>query len=120
MAFVIPILVLAAVQTHPATAAACLVSPSNGQVLEDRVDWLGSPNAVEVQNGARGNAIVKIREASTGKLLVTVFVLRNQTARYDGIPDGAYQLQYAIGGYQFLEYFPSRHLLLLAFTSCFG
>lgn len=97
MAFVIPILALAAAQTHPGADAACLVSPLNGQVLEDRVDWLGSPNAVEVQNGSRGNAIVKIREASTGKLLVTVFVLKNATARYDGIPDGAYTLQYAIG-----------------------
>jgi len=97
MAFVIPILALAAAQTHPAAESACLVSPLNGQVLEDRVDWLGSPNAVEVQNGSRGNAIVKIREAGTGKLLVTVFVLKNETARYDGIPDGAYTLQYAIG-----------------------
>jgi len=97
MGLVIPILALVAVQPHPATEAACLVSPANGQVLEDRVDWLGSPNAVEVQNGPRGNAIVKIREASTGKLLVTVFVLKNETARYDGIPDGAYTLQYAIG-----------------------
>jgi hypothetical protein len=97
MGFVIPILALAAAQAHPAMEAACLVSPLNGQVLEDRVDWLGSPNAVEVQNGSRGNAIVKIREAETGKLLVTVFVLKNETARYDGIPDGAYTLQYAIG-----------------------
>jgi hypothetical protein len=75
----------------------CLISPSNGQVLEDRVDWLGSPNSVEIQNGARGNAIVKIREAATGKLLVTVFVFKDETARYDGIPDGIYTLQYAIG-----------------------
>lgn len=96
MAFLIPLLALAAAQ-HPAAEAACLVSPLNGQVLEDRVDWLGSPNAVEVQNGSLGNAIVKVREASTGKLLVTVFVLKNATARYDGIPDGAYTLQYAIG-----------------------
>lgn len=97
MAFVIPILALAAAQTQPATEAACLVSPLNGQVLEDRVDWLGSPNAVEVRNGSRGNAIVKIREAETGRLLVTVFVLKDETARYQGIPDGAYTLQYAIG-----------------------
>jgi hypothetical protein len=76
---------------------ACLVSPLNGQVLEDRVDWLGSTNAVEIQNGSRGNAIVKIREAATGRLLVTVFILRNETARYDGIPDGVYTIQYAIG-----------------------
>lgn len=97
MAFVIPILALVAAQTQPATQVACLVSPANGQVLEDRVDWLGSPNAVEVQNGSRGNAVVKIREATTGKLLVTVFVLKDATARYDGIPDGVYTLQYAIG-----------------------
>jgi hypothetical protein len=77
--------------------ATCLVSPLNGQVLEDRVDWLGSTNAVEIQNGPRGNAIVKIREAATGKLLVTVFIRRNETARYDGIPDGTFTIQYAIG-----------------------
>jgi hypothetical protein len=76
---------------------ACLISPLNGQVLEDRVDWLGSTNAVEIRNGSRGNAIVKIREADTGRLLVTVFILKNETARYDGIPDGAYTIQYAIG-----------------------
>jgi hypothetical protein len=90
-------LTISAASVHAAPGAACLISPLNGQVLEDRVDWLGSPNSVEIQNGGRGNAIVKIREASTGKLLVTVFVLKNETARYDGIPDGVYRLQYAIG-----------------------
>jgi hypothetical protein len=91
-------LVVLATSMHAAAREpACLVSPLNGQVLEDRVDWLGSTNVVEIQNGLRGNAIVKIREAATGRLLVTVFVLRNEVARYEGIPDGAYTIQYAIG-----------------------
>jgi hypothetical protein len=92
------LLTLSTVSMHMAVQEqACLTSPLNGQVLEDRVDWLGSTNAVEIRNGSRGNAIVKIREAATGKLLVTVFILRNETARYDGIPDGIYTIQYAIG-----------------------
>ena len=75
----------------------CTHLPSSGKVLEDHVGWGERANVVAVRNGARGNAIVKIREAGTGKLLVSFFVANNDSARYELVPDGTYRIQFAFG-----------------------
>jgi hypothetical protein len=80
-----------------AVAAQPGCSPRNGQVLTDRTGWTERTNRLEIRNGSRGNAIIKIRDAATGKMLVSFFVESNATAIYDLIPDGSYRFQFAFG-----------------------
>lgn len=77
----------------------CATPPSNGQVLADKTGWSEHANSLEIQNGSGGNAIIKIRDAATGKMLISFFVEDNATASYEFIPDGAYRFQYAFGNY---------------------
>jgi hypothetical protein len=82
--------------TAPA-APTCATLPSNGQVLTDNTSWSEKANSLEIQNGSGGNAIIKIRDAGTGRMLISFFVEDNATARYELIPDGSYRIQYAFG-----------------------
>lgn len=52
---------------------------------------------LEISNGTSGDAIIKIRDANTGALKLSFFVSRGNSARIDGLPDGYYRFQYALG-----------------------
>lgn len=54
-------------------------------------------HVLEIDNGARGNAIIKVRDANTGTLLVSFYVRGSQKAQVTGIPDGDYKVQFATG-----------------------
>ena len=76
---------------------ACDEPPSNGQVLEDNSNWFRFENAMEIQNRSGRDAIIKIRNIASGKMLVSFFSANNAVARFDRIPDGTYRIQYASG-----------------------
>jgi len=84
----------------PATAAlaTCARPPGNGAVLQDNVSWSVKSNALEIHNGGGGDAIIKIRDVTTGGLLVSFLVQKDATATYSNIPDGQYRIQYGFGG----------------------
>ena len=83
-----------AVTSGPPT---CRTPPVNGQVLENNTAWAWNANSMEIQNESARDAIVKIRGAASGKMLISFFVAGNAAARFDLIPDGTYRIQYAFG-----------------------
>jgi len=83
------------------TVPACSLTVTNGTVLSE--NWpSGSTDGehkLSIENGSGGDAIIKIRDATTGALLVSFFVQNNSKAEYVRIPDGDYRIQYAFGDY---------------------
>lgn len=79
------------------TVPTCLLPPSNGQILDGRIATTQKGHAIEIQNGSNGDAIVKVRNADTGRLAVSFFVARGQSSSIKGLPDGNYRIQYAVG-----------------------
>jgi hypothetical protein len=50
-----------------------------------------------IENGSGGNAIVKVRDAASGRLVISFFVEKNGIASFGNLPDGIYRMQYAFG-----------------------
>ncbi|MGY5808444.1 J domain-containing protein [Rhizobium sp. LEGMi198b] len=85
-------------QTAPAqNVPTCAQAPYNGELLQANLLDATEGHALEIRNGASGNAIIKLREASTNRIVAAFFVRSNQTAQINGIPDGMYKVQYAFG-----------------------
>jgi len=77
--------------------AHCSAKPANGAVLAGSV-WQGdSGHRIDAQNGAASSAIVKVRDATTGQLIVAVFVEPKARVNMGPFPDGIYEIQYALG-----------------------
>jgi hypothetical protein len=57
----------------------------------------GDGHELRIDNGTEGDAIVKIRNTETGRLLTSFFVRGHTQAGVTGIPDGNYVFQYAFG-----------------------
>jgi hypothetical protein len=74
----------------------CATQPASGARLEGR-RLSGRGHTMEIRNGMAGDAIIKVRDADTGRLMTSFFAARNSTARLTGIPDGNYTIQYAFG-----------------------
>lgn len=80
----------------PASQSACLKVPINGTVY----GYHGSKtkaHALEIHNGSEGPAIVKIRDATTNRLVATLYVSAAAEAIFRTLQDGDYRIQYAIG-----------------------
>jgi hypothetical protein len=73
----------------------CASPPDNGETLIRRGSSVGNGHSIEIKNGSSGNAIVKVRNAYTGSLLVSFFVAKASTASIANVPDGSYRIQYA-------------------------
>jgi hypothetical protein len=56
------------------------------------------PHHLEIDNGTSGNAIINVRDAATGRLALEIYVESGKTASFNQLPDGAYRIQWAIGG----------------------
>jgi hypothetical protein len=80
----------------PPPVPTCATPPENGEVLVDRRP-ASEGHRLEIENGTAGDAIVKVRDGVTGKLLASFFVNRGATAQLENVPDGTYQIQYALG-----------------------
>lgn len=81
----------------PLAEPPCEALPTNGEVLVDHRTGGGPGHKLEIDNGTRGDAIIKIRNASSNRALATFFVERGQAASLNNIPDGEYRVQYAVG-----------------------
>jgi hypothetical protein len=78
--------------------AHCATPPQNGDVLQGQSHTGDDQNRLVVENSASENAIVRLRNAETGKTFVSFFVAPESTVAYTKIPDGRYNIQYAFGG----------------------
>jgi hypothetical protein len=78
-------------------AATCSNLPRNGELLASRGLLAEGGHVLEIDNGASGNAIIKVRDANTSALLVSFYVEGSQKAQVTGIPDGDYRVQFATG-----------------------
>jgi hypothetical protein len=76
----------------------CAHPPANGRRLGGYLRERGDGHSLVIENGAEGPAIIKVRNAATGRLAVSFFVAAGNTASFDRLPDGDYRIQYAIGG----------------------
>jgi hypothetical protein len=75
----------------------CILRPANGAVLNPSFFPAAYGHSLTIQNGSEGDAIVKLRNAYTRKLVASFFVRRGMTASLDGISDGDYRVQFAFG-----------------------
>lgn len=78
-------------------APTCASIPRNGEILTSRGLVAEGGHVLEIDNGSKGDAIIKVREANTNTLLLSFFVASNQKAQVNGIPDGDYKVQFARG-----------------------
>ncbi len=86
----------AAENTAPPAPPACDAPPANGARLEgERLS--GEGHQLVIRNGTDGDAIIKIRDAGTDRLVTSFFVVQNDSASVSGLPDGSYYFQYAFG-----------------------
>jgi hypothetical protein len=93
-------MLLSAMAVAPAFAdpqARCSFTPRNGEVLQNNIYKPEYGHSIEIDNGSTGDAIIKVRDASTNALKVSFFVGRSQKASFDDLPDGMYVIQYAFG-----------------------
>ncbi len=89
-------------QDHLAQASAapipeCGTRPLNGAILTIGPRNPGS-NIFSFVNNRSGNAIVKVREYTTGAVVASFFVAAGSEASYNQLPNGAFRIQYALGG----------------------
>jgi hypothetical protein len=76
----------------------CRTPPVNGQIIGDYRGVLRRGHTLIIDNGSIGNAIIKVRDGETGRLVVSFYVAVNSTASVGNLADGRYRTQYALGG----------------------
>jgi hypothetical protein len=89
----------ASIAAPPPSVPLCARRPVNGEILKSvgLVSYQG--HTLEIRNGSGGDAIVKVKDAATGRSVVSFFVANAATASVDHIPDGNYRIQFAFGKY---------------------
>lgn len=81
----------------PKPAEVCSTELENGRILFGRKNLASDGHALEISNGSAGDAIVKMRYSNSSKIYISFFVKQNQTIKIDGIHNGNYRIQYALG-----------------------
>jgi hypothetical protein len=76
----------------------CSARPTNGQIIDGYRGASGPGHVLTIENGSAGNAIVKVRNAITGRVVVSFFVDADARASFNYLNDGSYRIQYALGG----------------------
>ena len=75
----------------------CKNRPRNGKIFGFSFIPEKDGHRLTINNGAAGDAIVKLRKAETRELVASFFVEKNMSASLDGISDGIYRVQFAFG-----------------------
>ncbi len=78
------------------SVSTCARPPLNGTVLSAFVGQRGR-HTLRIGNQTGGNMIVKTRADLTGHVVASFFVAPNMEASLEGLPDGAYRIQYVLG-----------------------
>ncbi|MBY3433259.1 hypothetical protein HFN89_03655 [Rhizobium laguerreae] len=76
----------------------CKTPPRNGEILSSRGMLAKGGHAIQIANGAKGNAIIKVRDTRDKSVLLSFYVAGSREVTIQGIPDGDYTVQYATGG----------------------
>lgn len=82
---------------QPVQPAPCLTPPRSGDLLRKRIASPEYGHSLTVKNGTKGDAIIKVRDAVTKKLKLSMFVGRSSAASFDDLPDGSYTIQFGYG-----------------------
>ena len=75
----------------------CAEVPEDGALLEGALHSGEFGHKIVVRNGSSGPAIIKVRDAASGKTAFAFYVSQGSTASASPIPDGRYRIQYAFG-----------------------
>jgi len=75
----------------------CASPPPTGEKIAGDMVLGAEGHAIEIENGGGGNALVKIRHATTGKLAASFYIRKLEAMTIEGVPDGDYVIQYAFG-----------------------
>lgn len=79
------------------SAPTCAMMPDNGDILSREVISPQYAHSIQIKNGTAGNAIIKVRDSDSGAVKLSFFVRRGDVASFNGLPDGNYRIQYALG-----------------------
>lgn len=79
------------------TGPVCADPPPSGEKLAGDMKLGSEGHSVEFSNGGGGDALVKMRHAATGKLAASFYLRNMESVTIEGVPDGAYRIQYAFG-----------------------
>lgn len=82
---------------QPAIVDLCTAHPRNGTVLSGGFPPVQYGHRLTINNGSSEDAIVKVRNAKSGRTVVSFFAARQMTSVLDNIPDGRYRIQFAFG-----------------------
>lgn len=80
--------------SHPGPT--CASPPENGAYLGPHMNATGL-HYLEVANNTEYNLIAKLRDVSSGHVVVSLFIKSGNSAEYRNFGDGVYKIQYAFG-----------------------
>lgn len=81
----------------PETGPICPALPPSGEKLAGDMKLEAEGHSVELANAGGGDALVKMRHATTSKLAASFYLRPMESVTIEGVPDGAYRIQYAFG-----------------------
>lgn len=84
-------------EPEPPAMPTCDREVNDGTVLAGKLLEDDFGHGIEIKNGSAGPAIIKVRNAETGRLQVAFYVSENGQADVRSIPDGTYRIQYGVG-----------------------
>ncbi len=76
---------------------ACATPPQNGWAIDINRISNKPLHEIIVHNGNDSAAIVKARDADSGRLVMSIFVAADSTATYNRLPDGTYRFEFVLG-----------------------
>ncbi|TZG29060.1 hypothetical protein [Sphingomonas montanisoli] len=80
-----------------AQGAACTSPPATGARLAGDMKLAEEGHAIDISNDSDSDAVIKLRHVDTGKLAASFYIAHSESMTIEGVPDGAYLLQYAFG-----------------------
>ena len=75
----------------------CTDPPVSGEKLAGDMTLGSEGHSIEFANAGGGDALVKMRHAATSKLAASFYLRTMEAVTIEGVPDGAYRIQYAFG-----------------------
>lgn len=81
----------------PEAGPVCAAPPPSGEKLAGDMKLATEGHSVEFSNAGGGDALVKMRHADTSKLAASFYLRAMESVTIEGVPDGAYRIQYAFG-----------------------
>lgn len=81
----------------PPAPASCASPPANGTILTDHRGSQEEGHILSISNGTQGDAIIKVKDASSGNTIASFFVTEGRSADLPKLPDGIVKIQYAFG-----------------------